>query len=93
MQRYYLDPLNEVIGFTQYDDANWGVFVTVEGCSKLLNRNKQFNWLLFSQSDQLINGVPEWNERSIYWPDRIMPIKVREYFIQVKKPPNLAKDG
>jgi len=43
MQRYYLDPLNEVIGFTQYDDANWGVFVTVEGCSKLLNRNKQFN--------------------------------------------------
>ena len=84
MQRYYLDPLNEEIGFTQYEDANWSVFITVEGCSKLLNRNEQFNGLLFSQSDQLIDGVPEWIECSIYRRDRIIPITVREYLVEVK---------
>ena len=84
IQRLHLDPLCEEIGFTQYDDGHWQVFITNEGCSKLLNQHPQFNGLVFNQADTLVEGVPEWVECSIYRRDRIMPITVREYLIEVR---------
>jgi len=84
MQHWHLDPLNEEIGFTQYKDGNWQVFISIDGCSKLLNEHSQFNGLVFNQADTLIEGVPEWMECSIYRRDRIMPITVREYFVEVR---------
>jgi hypothetical protein len=84
MQSLHLDPLCEEIGFTQYDDGHWQVFITIEGCSKLLNQHPQFNGLVFSQADTLVEGVPEWIECSIYRRDRIMPITVREYLTEVR---------
>ena len=62
MQSLRLDPLNEEIGFTQYEDGAWQVFITIEGCSKLLNNHSQFNGLAFTQSETLVEGVPEWIE-------------------------------
>ena len=84
MQNLHLDPLNEEIGFTQYEDGSWQVFITIEGCSKLLNQHPQFNGLSFTQADTLIEGVPEWMECSIYRRDRILPITVREHYLEVK---------
>ena len=84
MQNLHLDPLNEEIGFTQYEDGSWQVFITIEGCSKLLNQHPQFNGLVFTQADNLIEGVPEWMECSIYRRDRILPITVREHYLEVK---------
>jgi hypothetical protein len=84
MQSLYLDPLSEEIGFTQYDDGHWQVFITIEGCAKLLNQHPQFNGLVFNQADTLVEGVPEWIECSIYRRDRIMPITVREYLMEVR---------
>ena len=84
MQHWHLDPLKEEIGFTQYEDGNWQVFISIDGCSKLLNEHSQFNGLVFNQADALIEGVPEWMECSIYRQDRIMPITVREYFVEVR---------
>ena len=84
MQSLHLDPLSEEIGFTQYDDGHWQVFITIEGCSKLLNQHPQFNGLVFNQADTLVEGVPEWVECSIYRRDRIMPITIREYLIEVR---------
>jgi hypothetical protein len=84
MQSLHLDPLSEEIGFTQYDDGHWQVFITIEGCSKLLNQHPQFNGLVFNQADTLVEGVPEWVECSIYRRDRIMPITVREYLMEVR---------
>jgi hypothetical protein len=84
MQHWHLDPLKEEIGFTQYEDGNWQVFISIDGCSKLLNEHTQFNGLVFNQAGTLIEGVPEWMECSIYRRDRIMPITVREYFIEVR---------
>jgi hypothetical protein len=84
MQSMHLDPLCEEIGFTQYDDGHWQVFITIEGCAKLLNQHPQFNGLIFNQADTLVDGVPEWIECSIYRRDRIMPITVREYLIEVR---------
>jgi hypothetical protein len=84
MQHWHLDPLQEEIGFTQYEDGNWQVFISIDGCSKLLNEHSQFNGLAFNQADNLVEGVPEWMECSIYRRDRIMPITVREYFVEVR---------
>ena len=84
MQNLHLDPLCEEIGFTQYDDGQWQVFITIEGCSKLLNQHPQFNGLVFNQADTLIDGVPEWMECTIYRKDRTLPTTVREYLTEVR---------
>ena len=84
MQSLHLDPLCEEIGFTQYDDGHWQVFITIEGCSKLLNQHPQFNGLVFNQADALVEGVPEWIECSIYRKDRAIPTTVREYLTEVR---------
>jgi hypothetical protein len=84
MQSLHLDPLSEEIGFTQYDDGQWQVFITIEGCSKLLNQHPQFNGLYFTQADTLIDGLPEWIECSIYRKDREVPTTVREYLAEVR---------
>ena len=84
MQSLHLDPLCEEIGFTQYDDGQWQVFITIEGCSKLLNQHPQFNGLVFNQADTLIDGVPEWIECAIYRKDREVPTTVREYLTEVR---------
>jgi len=84
MQSLHLDPLSEEIGFAKYDDSQWQVFITIEGCSKLLNQHPQFNGLVFTQADTLVEGLPEWIECSIYRKDRDVPTTVREYLAEVK---------
>ena len=84
MQSLNLDPLRDEIGLGRYEDGNWEVFITVDGCSKILNQNKQFSGLTFSQSESVVDGVPEWIECSIFRKDRIHPITVREYFSEVR---------
>jgi len=84
MQSLHLDPLCEEISFTQYNDGQWQVFITIEGCSKLLNQHPQFNGLVFNQADTLIDGVPEWMECTIYRKDREVPTTVREYLTEVR---------
>lgn len=84
IQRLSLDPLAREIGFSQYDDGEWYAFITIEGCSKLLNHHPQFSGLVFHQASTFIDGVPEWIECSIYRKDRVAPITVREYYLEVR---------
>jgi RecT family len=84
IQSLHLDPLSEEIGLTQYEDGHWQVFITIEGCSKLLNQHPQFNGLVFNQADTLIDSIPEWIECSIYRRDRTVPTTVREYLMEVR---------
>jgi hypothetical protein len=84
VQSLSLDPLSDEIGFAQYEDGSWQVFITIEGCTKLLNQHPQFNGLIFKQSETLVDDIPEWMECTIYRKDRILPITVREYFTEVQ---------
>jgi hypothetical protein len=84
VQALHLDPFSEEIGFAQYEDGGWQTFISIEGCSKLLNDHEQFNGIVFTQAEIQIEGVPEWIECSIYRKDRIMPITVREHYLEVK---------
>ena len=79
-----LDPLKGEMGFIQYEDGRWQPFLTIEGCCKLLNQHPQFNGLVFAQSNELVNGIPEWIECTIYRRDRTIPTTVREYYVEVK---------
>jgi hypothetical protein len=82
--KHKLDPFLDEITIYQYEDGQWHVFITIEGCAKLLNQHPQFNGLLFNQANTLIDGVPEWIECSIYRKDREVPTTVREYYIEVR---------
>ena len=84
MQNLLLDPLKEELALAEYSDGIWQVHVTIEGCSKVLNEHPQFNGLAFVQSDSTIDGIPEWMECSIYRRDRLLPITVREYLVEVR---------
>ncbi len=84
MQSLHLDPLCEEIGFTQFEDGQWQVLITIEGCSKLLNQHPQFDGLVFNQADTLLDGVPEWIECTIHRKDRTIPTTVREYLMEVR---------
>ena len=69
IQGLHLDPLNEKIRFMQYEDGNWQTLISIEGCSKLLYRHKQFNSLIFERAETLINGASELIECLIYRKD------------------------
>ena len=79
-----LDPLREEIGFIQYEDGNWQVYITVDGAIKLLNRHEAFDGITFNQADNLIEGVPEWVECTIYRKDRSLPTTAREYYLEAR---------
>jgi len=79
-----LDPLREEIGFTQYEDGNWQVYITVDGAIKVLNQHEAFDGITFSQSENLIEGIPEWIECSIYRKDRSFPTTAREYYLEAR---------
>lgn len=84
MRHLKLDPLCDELSLMQHEDGHWQAYVTIEGCYTLLNRHPQFNGLTFSQSDACITGIPEWIECTIYRRDRAMPIRVREYLVEVQ---------
>jgi hypothetical protein len=84
-REHNLDPLKEEVALAVYDDGHWDTYITVEGYSRILNRDPAFDGIAFNQSVEESNGVPIWMECSIYRKDRIMPIVVREYFEEVKR--------
>jgi hypothetical protein len=83
-REHHLDPLKEEVALALYDDTHWQAYITVEGYSKILNLHPAFDGIAFTQSDELINGIPHWMECAIYRKDRSQPIVVREYFEEVK---------
>jgi hypothetical protein len=79
-----LDPLKEEVALALYEDTQWQAYITVQGYSKMLNRHPAFDGITFTQSEESSNGIPLWMECTIYRKDRSQPIRVREYFEEVK---------
>jgi hypothetical protein len=72
------------VTLTQYENKQWEAIITVMGWAKLMNRNPYFSGIEFSQSAEEIDSIPQWMECSIYRSDRVLPICLREYFIEVQ---------
>jgi hypothetical protein len=82
--QYHLNPLNNEIALTMYEDEQWQAIVTVDGLYKLINREPHFGGMTFTESPGRENDIPIWMECTIYRQDRIHPLVIREYFDEVK---------
>lgn len=73
--------------------------VSVDGWSRIINSNPQFDGMEFRFSDEMIlmdganSPAPAWTECIVYRKDRAHPTIIREYLDEVYKPPFKPKDG
>lgn len=56
------------------------IAVGVDGWAKIMNAHPQFAGMMFCESTDLRDGIPLWIECEIHRHDRVVPLKVREYF-------------
>jgi hypothetical protein len=82
--KYRLDPLSDEIALLQNQDQTYQPFITIDGWSKLMNDHPQYAGMSLRDSTELIDGIPNWMECTIYRNDRILPIVIKEYYEEVK---------
>jgi len=90
--KHGLDPFADEIAIHQYEDGHWQAFITIDGWSKLINSNPAFNGISFTESDELVGGVPVWMGCTIYRNDRVVPIEVKEYLCEIQTEHSIWKE-
>jgi len=83
--QYDLNPWTKEI--FAFPDRNNGIVpvVGVDGWSRIINGNPQFDGMEFREGDPDASGVPAWIECVIYRKDRSHPVSVKEYFAEVRR--------
>jgi hypothetical protein len=76
--KYELDPFSDEITIYKYEDDQWQAFITIDGWSKLINSHPAFSGISFTESTELVGGIPAWMECTIHRNDRVVPIEVKE---------------
>lgn len=97
-EQYGLNPFTREI--YAFPDRVNGIIpvVGVDGWSRIINEHPQFDGIEFVESpdsvpvEQTGKSCPTWIECIIYRKDRRHPIKIREYFDEVYRPP-FTKNG
>lgn len=80
-----LDPLNrEIFMLSNAPDLPPLIVVGVDGWAKIMNTHPQFAGMAFTESSDQSGGVPAWIECEIHRHDRVVPLKVREYFEEAR---------
>lgn len=81
--QYGLNPWTKEI--YAFPDRNNGIVpvVGVDGWSRIVNSNPQFDGMDFNEGPTDGKQVPEWIECVIHRKDRSHPVKVKEYFSEV----------
>lgn len=80
-----LNPLNrEIFMMGNSTDAPPLIAVGVDGWAKIMNSHPQFAGMMFTESSEHSNDVPRWIECEIHRHDRVVPLKVREYFEEAR---------
>lgn len=72
-----------------YQEGQWFPHITMDGWMKMINQHPAFCGIDFRESDQLIEGIPEWVSCTIYRQDRVIPITIREYYVELKQETSL----
>jgi hypothetical protein len=86
-ERFGVNPLGREIFLVRSDDRPDEppmVVLGVDGWSHVLNSHKKFAGMQFTESEQLVEGVPAWIECTLHRWDRCVPTTVREYFEEVR---------
>ena len=92
MTKHGLDPFADEIAIHQYEDTHWQAFITIDGWSTLINSHPSFSGISFTESEELVGGVPTWMGCAIYRHDRVVPIEVKEYFCEIKTEHSIWKE-
>ena len=84
-KQHGLNPLNrEIFMIESGPEAPPLIVVGVDGWSKIMNRHPHFSGMQFQESAENTGGIPIWMECEIYRKDRVVPLKVREYFDEAR---------
>lgn len=86
-ERFGLNPLGREIFMIRGDDRpdeSPMIVLGVDGWCSVLNSHKKFAGMQFTESDQLVEGVPAWIDCTLHRWDRRVPTTVREYFVEVR---------
>ncbi len=84
-KQHSLNPLNrEIFMLDSGPETPPLIVVGVDGWSKIMNSHPQFAGMQFQESAESSGGIPIWMECEIYRKDRVVPLKVREYFEEVR---------
>ena len=91
-EQYSLNPwTREIFAFS---DKRAGIIpvVSVDGWSRIINSNPNFDGLEFVDGPDTDDGMPSWIECVIYRKDRSHAVRVREYFKETYRAP-VEKEG
>ena len=84
-KQHSLNPMNrEIFMVESGPEAPPLIVVGVDGWSKIMNRHPHFSGMQFQASAETLGGIPIWMECEIYRKDRVVPLKVREYFDEAR---------
>jgi hypothetical protein len=84
-KQHSLNPLNrEIFMLGSGTEAPPLIVVGVDGWSKIMNSHPQFAGMQFQESAESSSGIPSWMECEIYRHDRVVPLRVREYFEEAR---------
>ena len=92
IDRYELDPYADEISINQYEDGRWQAFITIDGWSKLINSHPAFSGISFTESTELVGGIPTWIGCAIYRTDRVVPIEIKEYLCEIQTEHSIWKN-
>ena len=90
--KYALDPFVDEISIHQYEDAHWQAFITIDGWSKLINSHPAFSGISFTESTELVDGIPSWIGCAIHRNDRVIPTEVKEYLCEIQTEHSIWKE-
>jgi hypothetical protein len=68
---------------TKFKSPPVSIIVSLQGWMKMINSHPQFSGVSFKEPDSSENSMPAWMECTIYRKDRVTPITVREYMVEV----------
>ena len=84
VNKLYEKVLDDHANSHPYEDGHWQAFITIDGWSKLINSHPAFNGISFTESTELVGGIPAWMGCAIYRNDRVVPIEVKEYLCEIQ---------
>ena len=90
--KHGLDPFADEISIHPYEDGHWQAFITIDGWSKLINSHPAYSGISFTESTELVNGIPTWMGCAIYRNDRVVPIEVKEYLCEIQTEHSIWRD-
>jgi hypothetical protein len=83
-QKHHLDPLADEIAFMKHPEGQYQIYITIDGWAKLMELHPKFAGINLRESTELQDDVPIWMECAIYRNDRVLPIVIKEYLVEVK---------